>query len=95
MSMFRVSSWKKAVASALDKISSEFSSLPDIVHPFIMGLKEVRMYVHFVIILSISVCLFINWYAHSFQMISGVSSLASIESAIKSENVHNFLEVHI
>ena len=45
MAMFRVYSWKKAVTAALDKISSEFSSLPDIVHPLVIGLKEVSMYI--------------------------------------------------
>lgn len=44
ISLFRVSSWGQAMSAAIDKLNTDFTSLPDIVQPFVMGLQKVPTY---------------------------------------------------
>ena len=43
VSLFRVSSWGQAMSAAIGKLNMDFTSLPDIVQPFVVGLQKVHM----------------------------------------------------
>ena len=41
--LLKVISWSKAIASGLEKIKENFETFPDIVEPFVLAIRQVRL----------------------------------------------------
>ena len=83
-SLLSVDTWARAVTTALSKLSDGFFSLTDMVQPFSVGLHKVSV---LIFVCTYVFFLFTSIIVLTPQMLTGMTALSSIKSAMASANV--------